>query len=78
MIVGVAAIKIARDLYTEEFHWKEPPYEYVYDRHPFDVIAGTSKLREALERGDSLDNIEASWQNGIERFREERIAYLLY
>ncbi|MBA3440604.1 MAG: DUF1343 domain-containing protein, partial [Pyrinomonadaceae bacterium] len=78
VIVGVALIKIARDLYTDHFRWKEPPYEYVFDRNPFDIIAGTNKLRDALERGDSLDSIEASWQNGVERFREARTAFLLY
>ncbi|MGB9179736.1 MAG: exo-beta-N-acetylmuramidase NamZ domain-containing protein, partial [Pyrinomonadaceae bacterium] len=43
VLAGVAAVKFAYDLYTDEFHWKEPPYEYVYDKNPFDVIAGTDK-----------------------------------
>ena len=46
-----------------EFKWKNPPYEYEYDKNPFDVIAGTSKVREAIERGDSLDSIKESWQD---------------
>jgi uncharacterized protein YbbC (DUF1343 family) len=78
VIVGVACIKIAFDLYTEHFRWKEPPYEYVYDKNPFDVIAGTDKLREAIERGDSIEKIAASWTGDLEKFKNERKQYLLY
>lgn len=78
VIVGVAAVKIAYEMYTEEFRWKEPPYEYVYDKNPFDVIAGTDKLREAIERGDSIETIAASWTKGLEKFRSERQGFLLY
>ena len=78
VIVGVATIKIARDSYPEHFRWKEPPYEYVFDRKPFDVIAGTNRLREALEQGVSLESIEAFWRGGVEQFRQDRTAYLRY
>jgi uncharacterized protein YbbC (DUF1343 family) len=75
---GVAAVKVAHDLYTEKFLWKEPPYEYVYELNPFDVIAGTASLRESLERGDSLEVIQESWQEKFAAFEAERDKYLLY
>jgi uncharacterized protein YbbC (DUF1343 family) len=78
VIVGVAAVKMAYDLYTEHFRWKEPPYEYVYDKNPFDVIAGTNKLREAIELGNSIESIEASWARDLEKFKTEREQFLLY
>jgi uncharacterized protein YbbC (DUF1343 family) len=78
VIVGVAMAKLAYDMYRESFRWKEPPYEYVYDRNPFDVIAGTSKLRESFERGDSLDSIQESWQEPLADFGKVRERYLLY
>jgi len=78
VIVGVAAVKVAYDLYTEHFRWKEPPYEYVYDKNPFDVIAGTNKLREAIELGDSIESIETSWTSDLGKFKTEREQYLLY
>jgi uncharacterized protein YbbC (DUF1343 family) len=77
-IAGVATVKMAYDLYTEHFRWKEPPYEYVYDKNPFDVIAGTDKLRKAIERNDSLETIAASWADGLEKFGRERERFLLY
>ncbi|HKQ99915.1 MAG TPA: DUF1343 domain-containing protein [Pyrinomonadaceae bacterium] len=78
VITGVATVKVAYDIYTEHFRWKEPPYEYVYDKNPFDVIAGTDKLREAIERGDSLEKIEESWAVELERFKLAREKFLLY
>lgn len=78
VIVGVAMVKLAYDMYPGNFRWKEPPYEYVYDRNPFDVIAGTSTLRESFERGDSLDSIQAKWKAPLAEFRKVREKYLLY
>jgi len=75
---GVAAVKVACDLYPEHFSWKEPPYEYVFDRNPFDVIAGTGTVRAALERGDSLDTIVNAWKQEQSAFMVERGKYLLY
>lgn len=78
VIVGAAIVKVAYDLYTEHFRWKEPPYEYVYDKNPFDVIAGTNKLRAAIERGDSLERIAESWTDELDEFRRVRERFLLY
>ncbi len=78
VIAGVAMVKLAFDMYRTEFRWKEPPYEYVYDRNPFDVIAGTSSLRESFERGDSLKTIEAQWERPLAEFKKVRGGYLLY
>jgi uncharacterized protein YbbC (DUF1343 family) len=78
VITGVAVVKVAHDLYPEHFLWKEPPYEYVFDQNPFDVIAGTASLREALERGDSLESIQASWETNLSAFKTEREKFLLY
>jgi len=78
VITGVAVVKTLFEMYGEEFRWKEPPYEYVFDKNPFDVIAGTDKLRGAIERGDSLDAIEASWGEPLRDFLGVRTQYLMY
>jgi uncharacterized protein YbbC (DUF1343 family) len=78
VIVGVAIVKVAYDLYREHFRWKVPPYEYVYEKNPFDVIAGTNKLRAAIERGDSIEIIAESWTKGLDKFKREREQFLLY
>jgi len=75
---GIAVVKTAFDMYGDEFKWKTPPYEYEYDKNPFDVIAGTSKVREAIERGDSLERIKESWQAPLADFAKLRGDFLLY
>jgi uncharacterized protein YbbC (DUF1343 family) len=78
VITAVAVLSAIRELWPNEFAWKQPPYEYVYDRLPFDVINGGPQLRQQIESGVTPAEIEASWNAGIQRFKELRSAYLLY
>jgi uncharacterized protein YbbC (DUF1343 family) len=75
---GIAMVKVAFDLYRDDFRWKEPPYEYVYDRNPFDVIAGTSSIRGAFEQGTGIDEIQSGWVEELSEFKRAREEYLLY
>lgn len=78
VISGVATVKVAYDMYPEEFRWKNPPYEYEFEKNPFDVIAGTNQLREQIENGQSLDVIQDSWREKLEEFSRLRETFLLY
>lgn len=78
VITGMAILKAIYNSYPEDFKWKNPPYEYVFDRNPFDVIAGTTKLREALEQNTSLEEIENRWRSDEKEFKEIRRDFLLY
>jgi uncharacterized protein YbbC (DUF1343 family) len=78
VIAGLAMVKLAHDMYPDQFRWKDPPYEYVLDQNPIDVISGTNKIREAIEQGSQLRVIEESWKMGLEEFRALREEYLLY
>ncbi len=78
VIVGIAMIKMAHDLYAEHFQWKQTAYEYVFDKNPFDVVCGTDKIRKQIEGGTALHEIEADWAEGLSAFREVRKPYLLY
>jgi uncharacterized protein YbbC (DUF1343 family) len=78
VITGITMINAIRRLWPEQFGWKQPPYEYVFDKLPFDVIAGTGKLRQAIETGASPATIEVGWVDELERFDERRRPYLLY
>src|SRR5579885_543277 len=78
VLTGVAIVKACYDLYGEYFKWKEPPYEYVFDKNPFDVISGSPSLRLAIERGDSLDAMAESWKDGLAAFEKERAEFLIY
>lgn len=78
VFTGVAMIKTAFDLYPNDFLWKTPPYEYVFDRNPFDVIAGTTKIREMLEQKAGWEDLKMFCREGIEDFSLIREKYLLY
>ena len=64
--------------HREQFAWKEPPYEYVTDRLPIDVLLGDPKVREALESGADLRALERSWRGEIESFRSESRPFRFY
>lgn len=78
VIVGIAMIKTAYDLYSDHFEWKRDPYEYVFDQNPFDVVCGTDKIRQAIESAMPLKDIEASWAASLNDFAEARRPFLLY
>ena len=78
VMTGIAVIKAYHDLYSQDFQWKEPPYEYELTRLPFDVIAGTKKLREHIEEQVPLEEIAVGWHTDEEAFAQQRQAFLLY
>jgi len=77
-LAGIAMTKLIHDMYPDEFRWKQPPYEYVYDKNPFDVISGTAKIREAFEQGTALDVIAEATKQPLEEFKKLREQFLLY
>lgn len=78
VITGIAIIKAIFHLYPKSFKWKEPPYEYEYTKFPFDVIAGTDKLRNQIVKNTPVKKIEASWRKSLSLFMKIRKKYLLY
>lgn len=78
VITGISLVKTILDLYPSEFNWKEPPYEYVFDRNPFDVISGTFRIRENFQKGKSVKEIKSSWVEDEVNFRKIRSSYLMY
>jgi uncharacterized protein YbbC (DUF1343 family) len=76
---GVAVIKAAHDLYPEDFRWKRPPYEYETEKMPIDILAGTDRLRNDIEQGRTLEEMEEWWQGQQLEFDSiERKQYLIY
>lgn len=63
---------------ADSFQWKEPPYEFVYDRLPIDILFGNSWIREYLEKGVEPQAIENTWSASLEAFNRNRAKYLLY
>jgi uncharacterized protein YbbC (DUF1343 family) len=65
-------------LYPGAFTYKKPPYEYEYERLPMDLILGDRQVRQALEQGKSLLDMENSWQKDLQAFEKLRREVFLY
>ncbi|MEK6200828.1 MAG: DUF1343 domain-containing protein [Desulfobulbaceae bacterium] len=75
---SLALLQVVLQLYPEDFSYKEPPYEYEYERLPMDLILGDQKVRHELEAGLPIKEIEAGWQEKLQEFKDVRAKYLLY
>lgn len=77
--LSLALLEALLHLYPQDFAWKQPPYEYEYEKLPIDLILGSSAVREALENGAEIIELERSWQEELAAFEERRrIAFLYY
>jgi uncharacterized protein YbbC (DUF1343 family) len=76
-----AAVAWLRECYLaapSSFAWRPPPYEYEHEKMPIDILAGSSRLRAEIERGEDLRAIAAGWEPGVAAFEAVRKDYLLY
>ena len=77
-LTGLALLIVYRELGGDRFQWKEPPYEYEYEKLPFDILCGTDRVRKLIEAQATLEELEGSWENDLAKFRKVREKYLLY
>jgi uncharacterized protein YbbC (DUF1343 family) len=76
--LSLALLRAFLQLYPHDFAWKQPPYEYEYEKLPIDLILGDQELRQALESGAEIMELEQTWQEELAAFNERRQAVLLY
>jgi uncharacterized protein YbbC (DUF1343 family) len=76
---SLALLRGVLELYSDKgFAYKEPPYEYEFERLPLDLILGSSELRRALEVGQPVAELEAGWREELEEFEQLRRRFMLY
>lgn len=68
-VAGVAALLEVRRLAGERWEWRP---------NQFDRLAGTDRLRGAIEAGRPLGELTREWEADLAAFRELRSRYLLY
>ena len=76
-----SGLAILRELYAlcgDGFRWRSEPYEFVSDRPAIDLLTGSDAIRTGIERGFTLDELEATWLPAQRRFAERCQPYLLY
>lgn len=72
---GLAIVKKIHDLYPDDFAFRAEDRNGVSF---FDNLVGNGWIREAIEAGVSLDEIEAQWQHELQTFRDLRRNFLIY
>jgi molybdopterin-guanine dinucleotide biosynthesis protein MobB len=71
-------LKALRDLAPKPFAWRTEIYEYRDDVPAIDLLVGTARYRELLDRGESLDEWIASFADDLARFAPVRERSLIY
>jgi uncharacterized protein YbbC (DUF1343 family) len=74
----LALLQSVVSLHPQAFQWKPPPYEYEYEKRPFDLITGDPAVRKAVEDMEPLEDLEETWQGELKAFQELRMGYFLY
>ena len=72
VLTGVALVAAFRAADPERFRWRDPPYEYEHEKLPFDILAGSSELREQIEVGRARGRHRAIVGAGRGRLRAVR------
>ena len=75
---SLALLQAVMHLYPDQFHFKDPPYEYEFERLPLDLILGDRAVREQLTQGAEILQMEAGWQQELQAFDRARTKYFLY
>jgi uncharacterized protein YbbC (DUF1343 family) len=75
---GVAIIKAIHNTYPRDFAWNQPPYEYEEINLPFDILAGSDRLRKDIDSWKGLGEMEQWWKEETKAFEKIRRNYLLY
>jgi uncharacterized protein YbbC (DUF1343 family) len=78
VLTGVAVMGEFHRAAPGRFAWRQPPYEYVHDRMPIDILAGSDRLRQAIEADVPAREIAREWEATTREFMAIREAYLMY
>jgi uncharacterized protein YbbC (DUF1343 family) len=75
---GVACVAAARAQDPGRFRWRTEPYEFVEHVPAFDLLCGSAREREALERGRGWRDLAPEWSREERAFAKRRARHLRY
>jgi len=64
--------------YPDRFAYKQPPYEYAYNRLPMDLILGDRQIRFQIEAGAPLTAIISGWEAPLSAYQKMVEAVHIY
>ncbi len=77
-LTGLSIIQGIKTLYPQDFAWKQPPYEYEYEKLPIDLLIGDQNIRKSLDTSQDIYYIEDSWMGALNKFLDTRSKHLIY
>lgn len=73
--LAIAIIGSIKEEYPEAFAWRDPPYEYEFDRKPMALIVGSNHFQEHF---DNFKLSDPFWNEGVDEFLKSSSPYLIY
>jgi len=74
---GMAILATIKQMWPEDFAWQDPPYEYVWDRRPIDILVGDPAVTALIE-SNQLDTLQEHLVSDGRRFASESAQDRLY
>lgn len=78
VLTAMAILSEIKKAYPEEFRWKDPPYEYEYEKLPINILSGTNQIKKMIDSNSPLNEFEKLMQEDCSHFESIRAKYLLY
>jgi len=75
---AIACVAAARRLAPERFRWRTDPYEFVEGVPAFDLLCGSARERDGIERGAGVRELARAWAPEERGFAARRRRYLRY
>jgi uncharacterized protein YbbC (DUF1343 family) len=72
---GLHLVKTIHDMYPEDFQFRPEDSRGISF---FDLLTGNGWIREAIENGQSVEEIKAQWEDELNQFKQVREQYLIY
>lgn len=77
-LTGVAIFRVLHEISGQPFRWRADAYEFV-DRIPaFDLLCGTDRIRQGIEKRESLAQLTQGADEEVEAFLAKRRPWLRY
>jgi uncharacterized protein YbbC (DUF1343 family) len=75
IVTGLHIVKTIHDMYPEDFQFRAEDSRGISF---FDLLTGNGWIREEIEAGTSVEDIQAMWEAELNEFKQVREKYLLY
>ncbi len=77
LMVALDLVITIRGMYPDKFRW-DTTYHEAKGRHHFDLLMGTDKIREMIEKGMKAKEIKESWEDDQKEFKKIAKEYRIY